>query len=111
MLDGCTRWPTDLAEQYRALGYWQGITLGDLLAQTVRRFPHKVLLLAGSCDEDPRRERELIGSFRDRRVDGIIVVPASQDHTYLYVEQRAGTRPTFFNCFGIACLCLRQDRK
>jgi LacI family transcriptional regulator len=54
-----------------------------------------VLVFAGSCDEDPRRERELIGSFRDRRVDGIIVVPASQDHTYLYEEQRAGTALVF----------------
>src|SRR5438270_9118293 len=54
-----------------------------------------VLVFAGSCDEDPRRERELIGSLRDRRVDGIIVVPASHDHTYLYVEQRAGTALVF----------------
>src|SRR5438067_9235284 len=54
-----------------------------------------VLVFAGSCDEDPLRERELIGSFRDRRVDGIIVVPASHDHTYLYVEQRAGTALVF----------------
>lgn len=50
-----------------------------------------VLVFAGSCDEDPLRERELISSFRDRRVDGIIVIPASHDHTYLYEEQRAGT--------------------
>jgi LacI family transcriptional regulator len=54
-----------------------------------------VLVFAGSCDEDPRRERELIGSFRDRRVDGIIVVPASHDHTYLYEEQRTGTALVF----------------
>ena len=54
-----------------------------------------VLVFAGSCDEDPLRERELIGSFRDRRVDGIIVVPASHDHTYLYDEQRAGTALVF----------------
>jgi len=54
-----------------------------------------VLVFAGSCDEDPQRERELIGSFRDRRVDGIIVVPASHDHTYLYEEQRAGTALVF----------------
>jgi LacI family transcriptional regulator len=54
-----------------------------------------VLVFAGSCDEDPRRERELIGSFRDRRVDGIIVVPAGHDHTYLYDEQRAGTALVF----------------
>jgi LacI family transcriptional regulator len=50
-----------------------------------------VLVFAGSCDEEPERERELIGSFRERRVDGIIVVPASNDHAYLHEERRAGT--------------------
>jgi LacI family transcriptional regulator len=54
-----------------------------------------VLVFAGSCDEDAVRERELVGSFRDRRVDGIIVVPAGRDHTYLYEEQRAGTALVF----------------
>src|SRR6476619_7484248 len=54
-----------------------------------------VLVFAGSCEEDATHERELIGSFRDRRVDGIIVVPASHDHTYLYEEQRAGTALVF----------------
>jgi LacI family transcriptional regulator len=54
-----------------------------------------VLVFAGSCDEDAVRERELVGSFRDRRVDGIIVVPAGRDHTYLYEEQRAGTAIVF----------------
>jgi LacI family transcriptional regulator len=54
-----------------------------------------VLVFAGSCDEDATRERELVGSFRDRRVDGIIVVPAGRDHTYLYEEQRAGTALVF----------------
>jgi LacI family transcriptional regulator len=48
-----------------------------------------VLLFTGSCDEDSDRERELIGTFRARRVDGIIVVPASGDHRYLLPEQRA----------------------
>src|SRR4051812_1292927 len=54
-----------------------------------------VLVFAGSCDEDPDRERELIGSFRERRVDGIIVVPASHDHLYLHEERRAGTALVF----------------
>lgn len=54
-----------------------------------------VLVFAGSCDEDPERERELIGSFRERRVDGLIVVPTSHDHTYLYEERRAGTAIVF----------------
>jgi LacI family transcriptional regulator len=54
-----------------------------------------VLVFAGSCDEDALRERELIGSFRERRVDGIILVPASPDHTYLDAERRAGTALVF----------------
>lgn len=48
-----------------------------------------VMLFTGSCDEDPDRERELIGTFRARRVDGIVLVPASSDHRYLLPEQRA----------------------
>jgi LacI family transcriptional regulator len=54
-----------------------------------------VLLFTGSCDEDPDRERELIGTFRSRRVDGIVVVPASPDHRYLLPEQRARTPLVF----------------
>jgi len=54
-----------------------------------------VLVFAGSCDEDPDRERELIGSFRERRVDGLIIVPASQDHGYLYEDRRTGTALVF----------------
>src|SRR4029450_13911031 len=56
-----------------------------------RRF----FVVPGSCDEDPDRERELIGSFREPRVDGIVVVPASHDHTDLFDERRAGTALVF----------------
>src|SRR4029077_734351 len=54
-----------------------------------------VLVFAGSCDEYPDRERELIGSFRERRVDGLIIVPASHDHGYLYEDRRTGTALVF----------------
>jgi LacI family transcriptional regulator len=54
-----------------------------------------VMLFTGSCDEDADRERELIGTFRARRVDGIVVVPASSDHRYLLPEQRARTPLVF----------------
>src|ERR1700751_5869865 len=54
-----------------------------------------VLVFAGSCDEDPDRERALICSFRERRVDGLIIVPASQDHGYLYEDRRTGTALVF----------------
>jgi LacI family transcriptional regulator, galactose operon repressor len=53
------------------------------------------LVLFGSLDEDPDRERELAGALIDRRVDGLVIVPAAHDHSYLVREQRAGTRLVF----------------
>ncbi|MDQ2812329.1 MAG: LacI family DNA-binding transcriptional regulator [Actinomycetota bacterium] len=52
-------------------------------------------LLAGSLDEDPVRERELAATLVARRVDGLIVVPAGRDHSYLRDEQEVGTAVVF----------------
>lgn len=49
-----------------------------------------VSVLAGSLDENPERERELTSDLIARRVDGLIIVPAGHDHSYLQLEQRAG---------------------
>ena len=54
-----------------------------------------VLVLAGSSDEDEAREQQLIDAFTSRRVDGLIIVPASHDHSYLLSERRAGTAMVF----------------
>jgi len=52
-------------------------------------------LLAGSLDEDPVRERELASTLVARRVDGLIIVPAGRDHSYLRDEQEVGTAVVF----------------
>lgn len=52
-------------------------------------------LLAGSLDEDPARERELAANLVARRVDGLIVVPAGRDQSYLRAEQEMGTALVF----------------
>jgi LacI family transcriptional regulator len=54
-----------------------------------------VLVLAGSSDEDGERERKLVSAFASRRVDGLIIQPSSQDHSYLLTERRAGTAIVF----------------
>jgi LacI family transcriptional regulator len=54
-----------------------------------------VLPLVGSSDEDPTRERELAEAFLSRRVDGLIVVPAGTDHSYLRPERDAGVALVF----------------
>jgi LacI family transcriptional regulator len=52
-------------------------------------------VLAGSLDEDPERERELAAALFARRVDGLIVVPAGRDHSYLRPDQELGTALVF----------------
>ena len=56
---------------------------------------HRMMVLAGSLDEDPVRERDLTRALIDRRVDGLIVMSASHDHRFLVAEQQAGTQFVF----------------
>lgn len=53
------------------------------------------LVLAGSLDEDPLRETELVRAATLHRVDGILLVPAGPDHGYLEREVRNGTPVVF----------------
>jgi len=53
------------------------------------------LLFTGSSDEDPQREQELVLALCARRVDGLIVIPASGDHRYLLPEIAAGVASVF----------------
>ena len=59
--------------------------------------PHGVVTLAGSSDEDPEQERRLAAAFTARRVDGLIVVPAGDDHAYLLRERAAGMPLVFLD--------------
>lgn len=56
---------------------------------------HGSLLFAASSDDDPRRESDLALALCARRVDGLIVVPASDDHRYLAPELDAGLAIVF----------------
>jgi LacI family transcriptional regulator len=56
---------------------------------------HGALLLIGSSDEEPARERQLTLSFCARRVDGLIIIPAGKDHRYLLPEIEAGIAAVF----------------
>ncbi len=54
-----------------------------------------LIVLAGSLDEDPDRERRLALNFIARRVEGLIIVPAGSDQSYLVNERRAGMALVF----------------
>src|SRR3954464_3577415 len=54
-----------------------------------------VLAFAGSSDEDAERERDLVQAFSSRRVDGLVIVPAGLDHSYLLRDRDAGVAMVF----------------
>lgn len=56
---------------------------------------HGALLINGSSAEDPEREQELVLALCARRVDGLVVIPAGDDHRYLEPEIRAGVATVF----------------
>jgi LacI family transcriptional regulator len=47
-------------------------------------------VMLGNSGEDPARERRLVQDFASRRLDGVVVVPASHDHRHLAVDQLGG---------------------
>ncbi|MFB9833739.1 LacI family DNA-binding transcriptional regulator [Actinoallomurus acaciae] len=58
---------------------------------------HDLLVISGCSDEDPARERHLIRSLCERRVDGLLVVPSGNDHRYLISEISMGTPAVFID--------------
>lgn len=55
----------------------------------------RMMVLAGSCDNDDARERTLVSALTGRRVDALVIMPAGADHSYLLTERRAGTPIVF----------------
>jgi LacI family transcriptional regulator len=51
---------------------------------------HGAALLAASLDEQVEREEERVRALLRRRVDGLVLMPASRDHTYLNAERTHG---------------------
>ncbi len=62
------------------------------LALGVEQFAarHGQHVLIGNTAENLDRERELLADFSSRRIDGAVVVPASDDHRHLRASQAQG---------------------
>src|SRR5262249_18793990 len=56
-----------------------------------------ILAIAASSDDDSARERDLVRLFCERRVDGLLIAPAADDHRYMEPELRSGTRVVFID--------------
>jgi LacI family transcriptional regulator len=55
-----------------------------------------MLVFAGSSDEDPEREREVLAAFVSHQVDGLIVVSSDHGHGELLLERRRSGLPMVF---------------
>lgn len=73
----------------------------------------RVLILAGSVDEDQQRERALVHAFTERRVDGLIIAPVGEDQGYLRAEMEAGTPLVFVDRQpqGLLADCVLSDNE
>ncbi|NJL85991.1 MAG: (2,3-dihydroxybenzoyl)adenylate synthase [Leptolyngbyaceae cyanobacterium SM1_1_3] len=62
------RWPTDYADRYRRLGYWQDQTFGQMLRQQAQRYGQRLALVGGhqrwSYGELDRRADQLAAGFK-----------------------------------------------
>jgi LacI family transcriptional regulator len=54
-----------------------------------------VVVIASSIDEDAEREREMVGVFTARRVDGLIIKAAGHDQSYLTDQRRMSMSMVF----------------
>ena len=86
----------------------RSLTLGLLLANVANPFDaalHRaaedvaqelgVSVLSASLDEDADREQPFVHALATRRIDGLILMPASHDHAYLAAEIAAGMSVVF----------------
>ena len=58
---------------------------------------HGCDVLAGSGTDDTDREREVVERLVARRVEGLIIMPAGDDHSYLQAEQMSGMAIVFLD--------------
>jgi LacI family transcriptional regulator len=64
------------------------------MAHAIEQRAHErsMLLIIGSSEREAETERRLVASLSQRRVSGLIVVPAGHDHAHLAAEQERGLR-------------------
>jgi LacI family transcriptional regulator len=85
------------------------------IAQAVEHAAHEhgCMLIVASCEEDAEREREMVQALLRRRVDALLLVPASRDHAYLARELGDATPIVFLDRppEGIEADCVLVDNQ
>lgn len=111
MLEGCNFWPAEAARRYRADGWWDGRTLWQMMADTIRRRPDRTALVAGSLRQTYRELDEVSAALGAallahgiRTLDRVVLhLPNSAEFVHWYLALvRIGAIPV---------MALRAHRK
>lgn len=70
-------------------------TIAGAAADVARQ--RDTMLIIASSEEDPAREQQLLREMCARRVDGLLVVPAGHDHSFLRAEVELGIPAVFLD--------------
>ncbi|MGW5383486.1 LacI family DNA-binding transcriptional regulator [Nocardia sp. NPDC003963] len=55
-----------------------------------RAAEHDLVVLLGSSDDDPRRERDYVDTFDEQRIFGLMITPSGHDHERLVALRKRG---------------------
>jgi LacI family transcriptional regulator len=70
-------------------------SIAKAVEEVARR--HGYVVIIANSDEDPASERAAVGTLLERRVGGLLIVPAGRDHAYLKEEVGLGTPVVFID--------------
>ncbi len=101
MLDGFVPWPPEFADRYRRAGYWNGVSLRQLLADSAGSRPDKIAAV------DVQRRvtyRELLAEA-DRIASGLLDLGVgARDRVVVHLPNRIDFLTTVIALFGIGAI-------
>lgn len=71
------------------------------------------LVLVGSTNDDPRRERDVVSAFCARQVDGLVLVPTGGNRTFFRAQMGRGVKLVCVDrpAAGLAVDCVAVDNR
>ncbi|MEU4728499.1 AMP-binding protein [Streptomyces sp. NPDC023588] len=85
MLDGFVPWPTGFADRYRRAGYWRGVSLRQLIADSAGRHPDKI----AAVDATSRITYAELVDQADRIASGLLEIGiAPRDRVVVHLPNR-----------------------
>ncbi|MFI5798192.1 (2,3-dihydroxybenzoyl)adenylate synthase [Streptomyces sp. NPDC051677] len=101
MLDGFVPWPPDFAERYRRAGYWNGVSLRQLLTDSAGRHPDKI----AAVDSTRRMTYPELVDEADRVASGLLDLGIGRrDRVVVHLPNKIEFLSTVIALFGIGAI-------